>query len=115
MQHHTSYCGDVGDVIDGCEHCDIPDESGDAVGLNDEEEDGDGGDYPAGSSSFMSSETIKVAGFAIRDAVIWSTDEQAGHSDDVYVPEGGREADCEVVGELADDALHLVQLDGRFY
>ena len=61
------------------------------------------------------SEIIKVSGVANRDAVILSMDEQAGHSDGVDVLEGGREADCEVVGELADDALHLVQLDGRFY
>ena len=55
-----------------------------------------------------------MAGVAKWDAVILSTDEQAGHSDDVDVLEGGREADCEVAVELADDALHLVQLDGRF-
>ena len=56
-----------------------------------------------------------MAGVANQGAVMLSTDEPAGCSDGVDVLEGEREAGCEVARGLADDALHLVQLDGMLH
>ena len=58
---------------------------------------------------------MEVAGFANHDAVMLSTHEPACGCDSVKVVQGEREADCDVVGEVADNALRLVQLDGMLY
>ena len=53
-----------------------------------------------------------MAGIANQDAVMLPTHEPAGGSDSVDVLQGKKKSGCEVVGEVADDALCLVQLDG---
>ena len=102
-------------MFDCSEPCYFPDESGEAIGHNDEEEEEDGSDYPVESSSFSSCETIRVTGVANQDAVMWSTDEPAGRSDGFDVLDGERQAGCEAVGRLACGALYHFQLDGTFY
>ena len=56
-----------------------------------------------------------MAGIADQEAVMFSTHQPAGGSDGVGVLEGEREAGCEVVGGVADEALYMVQFDGTFY
>ena len=58
---------------------------------------------------------MEVAGFANHNAVMLSTHEPAGGCAGVEVVQGEREADCDIVGKVADDALCLVLFDGKFY